>query len=143
MTFQGSAFTLSPKSWPAYPLDFLPSGFSCLCPLQSRACISSFPSGPVEGGLGYSAPRASYKHLTKSPPFHSFTPFIALIWVRGPRVKGRRIMILISALGVSLVVQQLSSHILLWRPRVRWFGSRVQTWHRLASHAVVGVPHIK
>ena len=23
------------------------------------------------------------------------------------------------------------------------FGSRVQTWHCLASHAVVGVPHIK
>ena len=29
------------------------------------------------------------------------------------------------------------------RPRVCQFGSWVQTWHRLASHAVVGVPHIK
>ena len=29
------------------------------------------------------------------------------------------------------------------RPRVRWFGSQVQTWHRVASHAGVGVPHIK
>ena len=28
-------------------------------------------------------------------------------------------------------------------PRVRWFRSRVQTWHRLACRAVVGVPHIK
>ena len=30
-----------------------------------------------------------------------------------------------------------------WPPRVRWFRSQVQTWHRLARHAVVGVPHIK
>ena len=29
------------------------------------------------------------------------------------------------------------------RPGVCWFGSRVWTWHRLAHHAVVGVPHIK
>ena len=28
-------------------------------------------------------------------------------------------------------------------PRVRGFGSRVWTWHHLARHAVVGVPHIK
>ena len=28
-------------------------------------------------------------------------------------------------------------------PRVRWFRSRVRTWHHLASRAVVGVPHIK
>ena len=28
-------------------------------------------------------------------------------------------------------------------PRVRQFGSQVQTWHCLTSHAVVGVPHIK
>ena len=43
----------------------------------------------------------------------------------------------------SPVAQQLNSHIPLWWPRVGRFGSRVQTWHRLASHAVVGVPHIK
>ena len=24
-----------------------------------------------------------------------------------------------------------------------WFGFQVQTWHPLASHAVVGIPHIK
>ena len=29
------------------------------------------------------------------------------------------------------------------RPGVRRFGSRVQTWHCLASHAVVGIPRIK
>ena len=29
------------------------------------------------------------------------------------------------------------------RPGVRRFGSRVQTWHRLAHHAVVGTPRIK
>ncbi|XP_070098616.1 ral guanine nucleotide dissociation stimulator-like isoform X1 [Equus przewalskii] len=28
------------------------------------------------------------------------------------------------------------------RPGVRRFESRLWTWHRLASHAVVGVPHI-
>ena len=28
-------------------------------------------------------------------------------------------------------------------PGVHWPGSRVQTWHRLSSHAVAGVPHIK
>ena len=30
-----------------------------------------------------------------------------------------------------------------WRPGVRWFRSQMRTWHRLASHAVVGIPHIK
>ena len=39
--------------------------------------------------------------------------------------------------------QQLGAHIPLWWPRVRWFGSWVQTWHNLASHAVIGIPHIK
>ena len=29
------------------------------------------------------------------------------------------------------------------QPGVRWFGSRVQTWHCVASHAVVGIPRIK
>ena len=45
--------------------------------------------------------------------------------------------------GAGLVVQQLSAQVLLLWPRVHWFGSRVRTWHRMASHAVVGVPHIK
>ena len=27
--------------------------------------------------------------------------------------------------------------------RVRQFGSQVRTWHRLACHAVVGIPRIK
>ena len=45
--------------------------------------------------------------------------------------------------GASQVVQQLSLHILLWQPRVCRFRSWVQTWPHLASHAVVGVPHIK
>ena len=45
--------------------------------------------------------------------------------------------------GAGPVAQQLSAHILLQRPGVRRFGSRVQTWHRLASHAVTGIPHIK
>ena len=43
----------------------------------------------------------------------------------------------------GLVAQWLSSHVLLRRPRVGWFRSPVWTWHRLASHAVAGVPHIK
>ena len=45
--------------------------------------------------------------------------------------------------GVGLAVQRLSPHVLLRRPEVRQFGSWVRTWHRLASHAVAGVPHIK
>ena len=45
--------------------------------------------------------------------------------------------------GAGPVVQQLSVHVLLWRPGVRQFVSWVRTWHRLASHAVVGDPHIK
>ena len=45
--------------------------------------------------------------------------------------------------GAGPVAQQLSVHILLWRPRVRRVGSRVRTWHCLSSHAVAGVPHIK
>ena len=47
------------------------------------------------------------------------------------------------SLGAGLVAQQLSSHNLLWQPGVRWFRSQVRTWHHLASHAVVGIPHIK
>ena len=41
------------------------------------------------------------------------------------------------------VTQQLSVHIPLSWPGVCRFGSWVWTWHRLANHAVVGVPHIK
>ena len=41
------------------------------------------------------------------------------------------------------VAQWLSAHVLLQRPRVRRFRSLVRTWHCLAHHAVVGVPHIK
>ena len=40
------------------------------------------------------------------------------------------------------VAQWLSVHI-LQRPGVPQFGSRVRTWLGIASHAVVGVPHIK
>ena len=46
-------------------------------------------------------------------------------------------------LGAGPVAQRLTAHIPLWRPQVHWFRSRVQTWHHLASHAVVGIPHIK
>ena len=46
-------------------------------------------------------------------------------------------------LGAGQVAQRLSAHVLLRQPGVRQFGSQVQTWHHLASHAVVGVPHIK
>ena len=45
--------------------------------------------------------------------------------------------------GAGPVAQWLSSHILLRWPGVHQFGSRVQTWHCLACHAVVSVPHIK
>ena len=43
--------------------------------------------------------------------------------------------------GASPVAQGLSAQV-RW-PRVHSFRSRVQTWHSLASHAVVGVPRIK
>ena len=45
--------------------------------------------------------------------------------------------------GASPVVQWLSAHILLRRPGVHRPSSRLWTWHRLASHAVAGIPHIK
>ena len=45
--------------------------------------------------------------------------------------------------GAGPVVQWLSAHVLLQRPGVHQFGSRVQTWHHLARHAVIGVPYIK
>ena len=45
--------------------------------------------------------------------------------------------------GAGPVAQQLSVHVLLRWPRVPRFGSQVQTWHHLASHAVVGILHIK
>ena len=43
------------------------------------------------------------------------------------------------------VTQRLSAHVHvpLWQPGAHRFGSQVQTWHCLSSHAVVGVPHIK
>ena len=41
------------------------------------------------------------------------------------------------------VAQWLSLHVPLRQPRVCPFGSQVWTWHHLANHAVVGVPHIK
>ena len=46
-------------------------------------------------------------------------------------------------MGASPVAQRLSAHVLLQWPGVRWFGSRVRTWHRLACYAVVDIPHIK
>ena len=46
-------------------------------------------------------------------------------------------------MGTGPVAQGLSLHVPLQRPGVRWFGSRVRTWHCLTSHAVVGVAHIK
>ena len=45
--------------------------------------------------------------------------------------------------GAGLVAQRLSARVPLRRPRIRQFGFRVWTWHRLASHAVGGIPHIK
>ena len=49
----------------------------------------------------------------------------------------------LSTLGAGPVAQWLSLHVLLGWPGVRRFGSRVRTWHRLASHAVAGIPHMK
>ena len=46
-------------------------------------------------------------------------------------------------LGASPVAQQLSVNAILWWPGVHRFASRVWTWRHLASHTVVGVPHIK
>ena len=46
-------------------------------------------------------------------------------------------------IGAGLVAQQLSAHVVLQWPGVHRFRSRVLTWQCLASHAVVGVPHIK
>ena len=43
----------------------------------------------------------------------------------------------------GLVAHRLSVHVPLQQPGVRRFRPRVRTWHRLAHHAVVGVPHIK
>ena len=45
--------------------------------------------------------------------------------------------------GAGPVAQRLSSHVPLWLPRVRWFGSWVRTWHCLSSHAVVSIPRKK
>ena len=41
------------------------------------------------------------------------------------------------------MAQRLGVHVPLWWPGVCHFRSQVQTWHRLARHAVIGVPHIK
>ena len=45
--------------------------------------------------------------------------------------------------GVIPLAQWLNVHVLLRLLGFGRFGSRVWTWHRLASHAVVDVPHIK
>ena len=47
------------------------------------------------------------------------------------------------AKGAGQVAQRLSEHVMLQWPGVRWFRSRVRTWHHLARDAVVGAPHIK
>ena len=50
------------------------------------------------------------------------------------------ISFLISKMGVigaGPVAKRLSSCTLLWRPRVRRFGSWVQTWHHLLGHVEV------
>ena len=45
--------------------------------------------------------------------------------------------------GAGLVAQRSRAHVLLQQPGVRQFESWVQTWHCLASYAVVDIPHIK
>ena len=45
--------------------------------------------------------------------------------------------------GAGLVAQWLSSHVPLQQAEIRQFRFWAWTWHHLASHAVVGVPHIK
>ena len=45
--------------------------------------------------------------------------------------------------GANPLVQQLSVSVVLWQLGVCQFGSRVWTWHGLASHAVVGIPHVE
>ena len=47
------------------------------------------------------------------------------------------------SVGAGPVVQWLSLHVPLWQPGLHWCRSRVWTWHCLACHAVVGIPHIK
>ena len=49
----------------------------------------------------------------------------------------------IAIVGTSPVAQQLSAHVPPRWQGVRRFRSWVQTWHRLANLAVVGIPHIK
>ena len=48
-----------------------------------------------------------------------------------------------SGLEADPVAQQLSAHVPLRGPGVRWFRSRVRTWHRLERYAVAGVLRIK
>ena len=40
--------------------------------------------------------------------------------------------------GAGPVAQQLSAHVPFRRPRVRQFGSQVQTWHCLAEKPCCG-----
>ena len=48
-----------------------------------------------------------------------------------------------TGIGAGLVAQRVSVHVPLRQPGVHQFRSWVWTGHPLASHAVVGVPHIK
>ena len=46
-------------------------------------------------------------------------------------------------LGAGWVAQRLSAPVPLRQPGVHRFRSWVRTWHCLASHVAVSVPHIK
>ena len=63
------------------------------------------------------------------------------VWIL--QIEKTQNMSLKKCLGAGPVVQWLSSHIQLRQPGVHQFRSRVQTWHPLAPHAVVGIPRIK
>ena len=82
-----------------------------------------------------SKPRVAGGYITQSCPQGSV-----------PMVTSSMGMLLLQKKGVLEgwpVAQWLSSQVPLRGPGVHWFGSRLQTWHHLSSHAVVGIPHIK
>ena len=96
-----------------------------VCRVLAR--VSPEPENYLKGGL---KPRGTKERPSSNPcPIYSF----GLALMMSKNIK----------LGAGLVAQWLSVHVPLRRPGVRRFGSRMWTWHHLASHAVVGTPHIK
>ena len=82
---------------------------------------------------------ASWLHCCKIP-FESLSGFLPKLKIFKQNCETIPFFIK-NIFGAGLVVQQLSSHILLQRPRVASLDPRCGPMHHLSSHTVAAMPH--